>query len=1097
MKLRKNRWLGLAFAPALLALIGFASPAEAADYTGTCAAYPGTFTGTGNIIINQATACTLPSAVSASGTISITAPSITSNVGAMSGSSVTLTSTAGAISTNKALSSTAGIVSLTSTGGNISAAAITATGNNLTINSAGALTLTGVARSTTGSVTMNAVNNIQTKRVTAGTSLQVTSSSGTVTHNGGTATSAALLSSNGLMVINSNGLLTITGTTKSPKNNLRLLAKSDLKADAVSAGAHLQVLSTNGKVNLTSTVDTNTNATGGNALIQAFANVATGTINTHGAAFNGAIEIDANTGSATATPFVIGGTGNANGVNGQILNNSTTAGGTDLVYVKQGFFLTNGNASATGGIQVTNSTDIQTLASASKAGAILLDARLGPLTLPVAAGSTLSVNGFGSTQPAGQIFLLAGTVNFGVNTLVSASQGQSVIGNSHGVTIAAQTVNHQGGLGILADGSGAGPTFPAYSYIFPLGSVKFTYNNSDYTNLTITPDISGVQGTNKPVSIVGAGGSTLLMSANGNDSAVNIRGNGVTVIGGNITLRAKGRTNHSIVLQDTVANDTSGLILGTASTNVFLDATGDGAAGGTATVTGGDIKINFDQLTYNAAGYTIDASGPASGDGAGGTIYVASRLASTVNSALVNLIADGPGSGQGNAATGSRKAIQFYPGPVNVTFGNTFGAGQYSLSAKGGTSGGNGGDIVTSSFPVTLDAPKAIDASARASATNSGDGGSITINSVINTPITLGVTVEATGKGTGKGGTFTAPFVFSAFDYRGVVKVDGGDSSDVTTIDGKMVINGVTCGQWKIGIGPGPGNTSWPRTFWDCVNPTAPTTFDNVPASFANDPVLNAIKPAFETNAVQLYVFNNQVDFEAFFKTTIGVQAAGYTDKLGPGNQIYSSVFENANGSPLTTKNLTEVTAHELGHAIGVIKGNPANDPIYASSFVERDFINLDYTVIGTDAASSIPRLPCSSNASAPFDGVKSESNAFICDPVTHSLAPQYAGMRNSKIAKTASPGIFKWYGGTAGWRELYPQAMAFESYVAPKALGSTEYYFFTPSGLWNSGAPSAGFQCSLGWAAATLANQSTPPVITGCTAVPGWYQTQLRTDLQ
>jgi len=55
MKHLNKRWLGLAIAPALLALLSVASPAYANDYTSTCAAYPGTYDGTGNVIINDTT----------------------------------------------------------------------------------------------------------------------------------------------------------------------------------------------------------------------------------------------------------------------------------------------------------------------------------------------------------------------------------------------------------------------------------------------------------------------------------------------------------------------------------------------------------------------------------------------------------------------------------------------------------------------------------------------------------------------------------------------------------------------------------------------------------------------------------------------------------------------------------------------------------------------------------------------------------------------------------------------------------------------------------------------------------------------------------
>lgn len=71
MKHIKKRWLGLAISPALIALIGFASPANAADYSGDCAGISA-FNGTGNVTINNTGACSLPNALTATGYIHIT-----------------------------------------------------------------------------------------------------------------------------------------------------------------------------------------------------------------------------------------------------------------------------------------------------------------------------------------------------------------------------------------------------------------------------------------------------------------------------------------------------------------------------------------------------------------------------------------------------------------------------------------------------------------------------------------------------------------------------------------------------------------------------------------------------------------------------------------------------------------------------------------------------------------------------------------------------------------------------------------------------------------------------------------------------------------
>lgn len=114
MKNIKKRWLGLAIAPALLALIGFASPALANDYTGTCAAYPGSFDGTGNVDINSTGVCTISVPVTAQGFVHITSTGAITAQGLTAGTDIDVkTTTAGAITT-QSLSSASGDIKLSS-----------------------------------------------------------------------------------------------------------------------------------------------------------------------------------------------------------------------------------------------------------------------------------------------------------------------------------------------------------------------------------------------------------------------------------------------------------------------------------------------------------------------------------------------------------------------------------------------------------------------------------------------------------------------------------------------------------------------------------------------------------------------------------------------------------------------------------------------------------------------------------------------------------------------------------------------------------------------------------------------------------------------
>ncbi len=503
MKQRK-RWLGLAAAPFALAMLAFAQPALANDFTGTCAQYPGTFDGTGNVTINNTGACTLP-AVSAAGSVSITSSGTVTALSGISGASVTVNATSGAINAS-ALTASNGQISLTTASGAITADTLTAL-TNIAVDSGAALTFSNTAQSTNGSVDLKSKTALQTKKVTAIFSLKIANSvSGNVTIDGGAATDAALTVANGPMDVRSKALLTITGTTTSTLNEIQLESQGDLKADAISAGSHVRTESINGKVNVTAAINSNTNDQGGNMLITAKNNVRTGALKVVGQTTGGAIQIDSNKGGGNVL-FTIGATNTNNGVNGSIDVSGTTGGGTDLLSFKRGVFITNGTTSA-GGIRLASAASLKLLNTSSRAGGVWLNAKDGTMTLP--GGVAIDTNG-ASNQFSGFVFLLAKTINFGNNPTLRAVQGKTVTGNAHGVALAAETINFQGpnGLKIQVDGSGKDVFYPAFAYIIPEGSMTSTSTN-DFRNLTWTiPSIAAVETTDKPVSLIGTGASPL------------------------------------------------------------------------------------------------------------------------------------------------------------------------------------------------------------------------------------------------------------------------------------------------------------------------------------------------------------------------------------------------------------------------------------------------------------------------------------------------------------------------------------------------------------------------------------------------------------
>lgn len=1049
MKPTKRRWLRLAIAPGLaaLAMIGFASQAQANNYIGNCANYPGTFDGTGTVTINNTGTCTLNQAINAAGAVSITSSGAINTAFGITGASVNATTTSGAINA-KAITSTSGNLVLTTTGANaVNADLVTANNGSVTVNSGAGATFTNTVQANFGSVGINAVTNISTKKVLAEYLLEIKTTTGKITVNGGTATSDALKVNNGPMNIVSKDLLTITGVTTSTASELQLESKLDLKANAISAGSHARINSTNGNINVTSTIDVNKSDLGGNLLIQAFNNVRTGAIKVNGPTTSGLVEIDANTGGGNVL-FEIG----SNATNGvtSIDTTATTGGGTDDLFGHRGVWITNGTATgtgSTGGISLTASNKLKLLNTASRSGIVWLNAQNGPITLP--GGTAITTKG-ATNFSAGQIFLLCKDLTLGVDPVLEATQGKT-IATAHGVTIAALTVTYQGtaGLKILADGSGKDLFNPAYAYILPQGSVSSTMTGTDFRSLFWTsPSIAAVPSTDKPLTITGSGTSPLTMSANGTNAAVAIRANDTNVNTGTITLTSKGGANHTITINDTGPfGDTKGLTLGSGLTpSIVLDASADiGYPGGSPV--GGDIKLSSDKLTLNGVSYVLKAGGPAGNSGDGGTLRVSSTSPGVLGgTSTFTLNADATGTG--NAAVGNvsipgdRKAIQFYWGGGPLAFGKTVGVGQVSLSANGGSNSGNGGTIMISNGSSRLDlkTADAIVASAKGAV---GDGGEIYSFNYLGTVDPL-ATVSAVGMGAGKGGKFTTFHDIQDIDILQYVKVDGG--ADVTSAgdDGSITLNNVKCRQWKL-----DGGLVWPNVHWVCtVNRELPQAKDKAASDLAVSPAFNSLRISFSNplHKVNIFVFDDSAGFNSFWNEVLDPVAGGLTFRIPNSNNIYVNPWLSGSTGinvpePYDANQASEVAGHEFGHAFDIINksGNPltlVSQTGTYNNWLLRDVNTLDYA----DAAFTVKRLPCAKTpidplnlalgyypGKIPFDLVldKRHGNSNVC--VNGVLDSNYwpAGTFNSQVLATLegdlwNPAIEK------RWIEAHAQMFGF-----------------------------------------------------------------------
>lgn len=960
------------------------------------------------------------------------------------------------------------------------------------------LAITGVASSINADITLMADGNITARKISSGNSLSITSNTGLVTVNGGSKTNVALKADNfGNVQVKAKTALTITGTTTATKYNVELQADNDVKANAVNAGASMKIVSITGKIDITADdLKANTFDGGGNMLLVANKTIATKSLFTKGSAKTGGIEIQANKGTAPV-PFIIGGTGNANGVNGNIDTTSANGGGTDPNFITGGIFITNGQSGSTGDITITSATNIKVKSTASRSGLIYLNAQDGTLSIP--GGNALNTDA--GTGGAGEIQLVAKTITVGADSTISASQTTGT--TNHGIMIAAETINYSGssGLALSANGNGVSGSSLAHIAIYPKGSLTITSSSNssgtDYPyqylfwSTSVTPK-------DAPLNIVGGSNSPIKVSANGTDTRIDIRGNGTTFTGAAVTIEAKGKgVNHVVNITDTGSADNKGLTFGGLGA-VLVDASGDNA-GGTGAA-GGDISITSDILTFNGSNHSLKATGPDTGNGDGGSIYLATSQSLVLNSASkMTLNADAASTGNGNAIVGDpavygRKAIQFYPGQITADFGNA--ANQYSLSAKGGGTGGNGGTIMISMASshlksMTPSTASAIDASAQS---NNGDGGEVFFYNYISL-IDDDATVNVIGKGTGKGGKFTAFYyeVPNSFEFRTpstMFKVNGGDGLNVSGFDGSITLANIPCRQWKIGTGT--GNASWPKTYWKCANPdTVTSDVYTAPADFANG--LNVtLKGQLGANNNELYVFLNQANFTAYLNLPITGSTVPAATRFYPNEadiipeNVLTSIFK-----PTPTKEqLNELAAHEFGHNLDKNASEQSLNGNYTISRY-RDFATLDYVVMGSSEndPANVPRDACV-GATAPFkDAIDESDGTQICQSgvLASKFKPGGIPMKNRKIAEIASPRL-----NPRDSKEFYAQSFAISVYAknltVAQMLSTTADVVIGKNGY---------FACTTAWANNRATGSIADPsgLSTGCTTqVPVWYEDLLLT---
>ena len=394
----------------------------------------------------------------------------------------------------------------------------------------------------------------------------------------------------------------------------------------------------------------------------------------------------------------------------------------------------------------------------------------------------------------------------------------------------------------------------------------------------------------------------------------------------------------------------------------------------------------------------------------------------------------------------------------------------------------NGGTVTIRTVTTTAEWNTAVaNGGINVNGAGSDSGGTVMVN--LPTPVDLssvGPNFISANGGPGNGATSGGPggnVVISnatgtsnGIDVNTIISVEGGPSLGANTLDGSIMLNGVTCQQYAT------GNTSWPTSYWDCT--------EAAPTHLQSDLVINnlpSVQALLADNNVWLYTMASASSHNTFFSKNNNTTSIGrtfYLPNSPPPTVIYTAVFSR----PDDPEEQTETAAHEIGHAINDsnFAGEPLVRPSEGSSyilFVTQDWLRLDYSTISSSEATSTYRDPCTATGldPAPLAGVVDNTTAApYCSGGALVNPVKYGNLTNSAILTIAEPHIFG-----ATWSELYAQTFAFVAYAYQNVADPTILTHPTADQLFNSAYPTFNmgyFVCSVDWAKAALAGTFTTP---------------------
>jgi len=315
-------------------------------------------------------------------------------------------------------------------------------------------------------------------------------------------------------------------------------------------------------------------------------------------------------------------------------------------------------------------------------------------------------------------------------------------------------------------------------------------------------------------------------------------------------------------------------------------------------------------------------------------------------------------------------------GTIEVGYISTLTVGGTLSAAAGSSSGGNGnGGTINLHDNGGLTVTGTIEANGY----GSGTGGTVTLDSNATTLSSATITANG-GPNNGNGGTFNISNQTAEIDQDTVIDVDAGDDQTgcctaavvrplaQTSIDGvKNYTNKSTgfvahCQQWST------GTATWPLSWWDCTpNLAQPNDLDKVPVNLAASKTFASVQVLLNTYFTAIYVVADNNNYNAVFNppTALPAIAGGLTIRVG--THTYSSPWQSGSiGDPnpkgvinYSEAQYTEVSAHELGHAVDIANGTPSSTNSDYGTFISRDSFDMNNVVDVSSPSGYTTRLPC------------------------------------------------------------------------------------------------------------------------------------------